>query len=232
MTTRDLLLLLLRRWYVVLVCGALGLAVTASVLKQPGVFYARFEVVVLGPRNAVSPNEMESPDYSLSPLAGLLAQDVMAGQRPLPMGSSDTTLFGEGIRSGYRVRVPNTGSQFVPQFSRSVLDVEVVDPDEAVVSAEVERLQREIEAALDERQDEFRVIKSLRASVYSSPSDPVIQYVSGRRSRVAAAMLLLTGVGAVLVVCALEAGLHRIWGRRRRTSSVAAVDRRTETGSS
>lgn len=224
MTSLDLLRLLVRRWYVMAFTGVLGLGALAMVWQHPtAVYFTRFDVVLLAPRHVPDPNEMEDPSFSLAPLAGLLVSDVLEGERLVPMATSDATLVGEGVRDGWSVRLPNTGNQWVPSYTRPNIDVQVVGADEDRVIAEAARVRALLDGALDRRQEQFGVALGLRTTLMSSPADPVVSRVVGSRSRAAAGVLLLTLVGALLAAAAVDALVGRMSasGRwRRRTMSV------------
>lgn len=215
MTAGELLRSMFRRWYVVLV----GLVVTAAVLwpttHRPGVYWTQFNVVLLPPVYAYFPNKLENPQYSLGPLAGVIASDFNGNNRPLLTASPDTTLFGIGQRAGVQVRVPNLGNQWTPYYPSPTIDVQVVDIDPALVSAESQRVVSELKRLLDTRQDQQGIDPSMRVSILASPSDPSVYYTSGSRMRTGGAVCL---VGLLLTITAVY-WVEQLATRQRKMSA-------------
>src|SRR6186713_778862 len=107
MTARELLRLVIRRWYLMLVGAVLTVAALYVATHRPGVYWTQFNVVVLAPVYEYYPNNLADPHYALGPTAGVLVTDWNGEHRPLLTASSDTTLFGEGKRQGIEIRMPN-----------------------------------------------------------------------------------------------------------------------------
>lgn len=211
MTSRDLLRLVFRRWYLMVLGAALSLALLSVVWKQPGVYWTQFDVVVLEPTSRLNPNSIEDPRFSMAPMAGVMVTEVNGDRRVPVLASPDTTLYGEGLREGTRVRVPNTGSQWLPMYSQPRIDVQVVSRDPAQVERRAQEATARLRAALDRRQDELGVTPRVRMSTISSPRDPIIAHVTGNRSRAALGTALL---GATLTTGAVYL-LERVRLRRR-----------------
>ncbi len=213
MTSRELLRLVLRRWYLVLL-GALVSAVMLGVIwKQPGLYWTQFDVVVLAPTTKLNPNNIEDPRFSMAPMAGVMVTELNGDKRPRLLASADTTLFGEGLREGVRVRLPNTGSQWLPMYNRPRIDVQVVSRDPVVVERKARAITEQLVAVLDRRQSELGIIPSMRMSAIATPEDPVVAHITGNRNRAALGMAML---GATLTTFAVY--LWEKWrlGRRRR----------------
>ena len=56
MTSRDLLRLVLRRWYLMLLGALLTVGAVYSGARQPGVYFTSYNVVLLPPSSKLSPN--------------------------------------------------------------------------------------------------------------------------------------------------------------------------------
>lgn len=213
MTARELVRLLLRRWYVMVVGAALTLGAMSQVWSAPGLYWTQFDVVLLVPQSERFPNNIEDPRLSITPMAGLLVTEFNGDERPRQLASSSTTLYGEGVRSGHLVRLPNRGSQWLPIYSSPTIDVQVVDSDPDVVADKAAQISARLAAILKARQDELRVDEATRMSAIVSPSDPVVSSIPTSRSRA----LLATGlVGATLSI-ALVYWLER-WRLARRAA--------------
>jgi hypothetical protein len=223
MTSRDLLRLVLRRWYLMVLGAMLSLALLSVVWRAPGVYWTQFDVVLLEPTSRLNPNSIEDPRFSMAPMAGVMVTDVNGDHRVPVLASPDTTLYGEGLREGTRVRVPNTGSQWLPLYSQPRIDVQVVSRDPALVERRAQDATARLRAVLDRRQDELAVGPRVRMSTITSPRDPIIAHVTGNRSRAALGTALLGATLTTLAVCLLE----RLRIRRRshaRSLTVATSD--------
>ena len=126
-TSRELLSLVLRRWYLVLLGAAISIGALYLVTHKPGVYWSQISVLLLAPVHKFYPNNLENPHDALAPVAGLLVADWNGVDRPPLMATGDTALFGEGQRQGIEVRVPNEGSQWQPAYLTPNIDVQVVD---------------------------------------------------------------------------------------------------------
>ncbi len=217
MTARQIFRLALRRWYVVVSVGVATMGVLAVSLAQPPVYYTRFELVLLAPVDPQDPNRLRDPIHPLAPLAGVLVHDVNDESEDAGMASTDTTLYGEGLRRGARVRAPSTGTQWQPVYTLPNLIVDVVDDDPATVDREATRLTAEVRESLERRQDELLVAQRSRVRLLESPYDPVIVEVGGSRLRAAVAIAAVGASAALALVYWLELLL----GRRRRRARAA-----------
>lgn len=214
MTSRELLSVVLRRWYFMLLGVAISIGALYLITHRPGIYWTQFNVVVLAPVHKYYPNNLENPDDALAPMAGLLVADWNGDDRPLLTASGETTLFGEGQRQGIQVRMPNQGSQWLPLYYSPNIDVQVVDSNPEMVALEARRVSAELNALLENRQDALGIPPAARMMTIASPAEPTIRYVSGSRTRAA----LATGVvGAALTTIAVywtERWL--VWKRSRR----------------
>lgn len=224
MTAGEFILILVRRWYIVLLGVALtGVCGYALVGREP-MYYTRVEVVVLPPQERPDVNVLTRGPYSLTEIASLLVAEYNKEDRPLPMNNTDATLYGQGVRSGEQIRLHNSGSQWVSIFDKPVIEVEVVDPDPLRVQAEVEDATAALQQLLDQHHDFFGIKRTSQVSLRESPADPVIQEIRGNRSRTAAATILLGG-WITLVAAYLT---DRVLRRRHRSRSADQDVIRTE----
>jgi hypothetical protein len=221
MTARDLLRLLLRRWYLLLLGAAVTLAAIYLMTHRPGVYWTQLNVVVLPPVNVDHPNSVADPQYALAPMAGVLVTDWNGGDRPLLMSSGSTTLFGEGRRHGILVRVPNEGNQWQPLYQAPNVDVQVAGNDPGTVTQEAHRVITELNAQLARRQSTFRVQPAMRMTTIVSPTDWRVSYVSGSRTRTALATGLVGAASTVIVIYWIERLL--VWRRWRHANRLSRL---------
>lgn len=229
-TALELVRLLLRRWYVVVVCALLTLGGAVLLLDRPPVYFTQFEVVLLPPKESVNPNTLREDPYGMVPMAGLLVEEYNQGRHPLNMSTTETTLYGEGLDQGVRVRMRNVGNQWLPIYNHPVIDVQVVDPDPTRVEEEAARIARDLDGILDRRQDELGVRRESRMSTEMAPKDVVVQEISGSRGRTAGSLALLGGSLTLVAVIwverlALARAVRRAPPRRPAGPTVREADR-------
>ncbi|WP_029137537.1 hypothetical protein [Nakamurella lactea] len=215
MTSRELLWLLVRRWYLVLLGMALTLVVVWPMSHREGVYWAQVNVVIVPPTYEYFPNQLEDPQYSLSALAGVIVAEYNGDNQPVQMASSDTTLFGEGVRSGTEVRMVNRGNQWQPLYPVAQIDVQSVASTPDQVAADVDRITTDLAALLNQRQVKLGVAPTMLAHAINTPATPSVYYVAGSRMRV-------LGAGAVVGFAVTVAGVYwmeRIRRRRTRADS-------------
>jgi hypothetical protein len=213
-TSGELLRLVLRRWYLMLLGAAISVAALYLITDRPGIYWTHFNVVLLAPVDKdYYPNKLENAHDQLAPMAGLLVADWNGVNRPPLTASSKTTLFGEGQRQGIQVRVPNEGSQWVPLYLSPNIDVQIVDSNPDTVAQEARRVSAELKALLQKRQDDLGIQPVMRITTMVSPADPTIEYVSGSRARAG----LATGlVGVALTTIAVYwTDRWLVWNRLR-----------------
>jgi hypothetical protein len=219
MTARQLLRLVIRRWYLMLIGAAITLAAIYFTTHRPGVYWTQYKVVVLAPVYEYYPNNLADPHYALAPMAGVLVTDWNGENRPLLTASGDTTLFGEGGRRGMEIRVPNEGTQWRPLYYAPNIDVQIVDNDPEKVAREAYRVGGELNGLLARRQDALKVRSSVRMSTIMSPADPTVSYMTGSRPRAALATGLAGAISTTIAVYWIEQlVISRRARRRARTS--------------
>ncbi|WP_344243729.1 hypothetical protein [Microlunatus panaciterrae] len=211
---RELIRLLFRRWYFVLLGAALTMTALYQATHQPGVYATQFNVVLLAPNEQYYPNKLEDPHHALAPLAGVLASDWNGTNTPLFTASGDTTLFGEGRRRGVQVRVPNQGTQWQPQYFTPSINVQVVDSAPEAVELTAHQVATELSSLLRQRQDAAGVRPSMRVTTLASPAEPSVAYISGSRARAAMATGLAGAALTIIAICWFERLL--VWGRPAR----------------
>lgn len=211
MTARDLIVCMVRRWYVTLAGAGLALGALYVVASQPPVYETQFNILLVGPSGQGRPSVLDHPLYGLQGLAGVLATEFNAGHPPLLTGDVDATMVGTGDREGVQVRVPNLGTQWRPAFPANYLDVQVAGSTADEVSTAAAIATQEVAHLLDTRQDDLGVPPALRARAVPSSADPPVYPVQGSRSRAGAATLAAGGALTVGVVYWLE-----WWHPRRR----------------
>ncbi|KRD42979.1 hypothetical protein ASE38_01425 [Cellulomonas sp. Root930] len=221
MTAYDALGAARRRWYVV-VGGLVAIAILCfGAQNSAGVYWTQVDVVFLIPQSARNPNSLEVTSQSLISTAGVVALRVNHGETASALSSSSVSLVGEGIRDGHSVRLPNAGGQWADNYTRPVLDVQVVGPSRDDVRAELDALLAQIQSTLDDLQisggaDEFN-----RITTQYAPSSPVISFIATQAKRAIVAIVLL---GSLLTLAAVVLVDGVVGRRARRRAALAQPD--------
>ena len=200
MTTRHFLLAALRWWWIVL----LGLALTSGTAlllasRMPVVYTARTTVTVLPPYS----NPFRADTTAINGLAVILVTRANGGTTTVKTSSPETTLYGEGVRDGSRIRVRDTGGQWAAQIAEPVIYVEAVGPTPEFVAERIERNLSELQADLESLQADLGASVGGSAILRVTPESPVVERVTGNRNRFLASYgvtgVAVTGVAVFLV---------------------------------
>lgn len=189
-----------RRPPVQYVVAVMGLALTALIawfaVNAPGVYEADAYVVMLPPSNPSSNAFFTS--RSLVITAGVVSQAV-PGDPDIPLPTAETVpLSSLGIKHGYSVQLPNSGTQWVYVFNRAELSVQVVGSSPDEVRSTLDRVVLKINKELAAIQSAQGTSSWEMIRTELSPHRPSISYSSGSRSRTGLVTLLL-GVGLTVV---------------------------------
>lgn len=215
MTTSDLCGILRRRWYVVVLGLALLTGALHAVTSRPSVYSSQVDVVFLAPKSARYPNVIEQTSASLIAMAGLIEREVNKGVDTAATASAAVTLAGEGVRDGHAITLPNTGGQWAADFSRPVIDVQVVGPSEAVVRTRLASLVGTVEQRLAALQAADDIPRINRVMTSSAPASATVFRLDGNRKKAAAATLLL-GAGLISIGAVGADRLLNALARKRR----------------
>ena len=219
MTSRMLLTAMVRFWYVTLAGVLLTVAAVLASQNSPGVYWTQFDVVLLPPAEPLYPNRLESPPFDMTSMAGVMVVQFNGGVAPQRTSSSDTTLYGEGVRDGSRVRLRDNGTQWSTLFNVPVIDVQVVGRSEQSVNRQAARITSRLRTILTQRQDQLGIQRAARITLTTAPTPPAVTHVVGSRSR---AVLAIGLTGAALTTVAL--GWLERRRRRRATTQLQSVD--------
>ncbi len=152
MTTGLLVMLLRRRWYVVLVCLFLTAGAMVGVHRRAGLYWAQVDVVFLAPKSPDFPNTIQQTSGSVIAMAGLVEAELNKGNRD----AGDRLRRGHPGRAGRARwlphRVPSTGGQWAPNFDRPVIDLQVIGPDIGAVNRRLAHLIGRIRQTLEDLQ--------------------------------------------------------------------------------
>ena len=204
-TMLRLLTSCLHAWYVLLLGVVLTLGAAAAVWASPGVYYGQVDVVFLRPVNEFVPNSLSVTSSSVIATAGVVQREVSGGRAASRVVSEGVTVVGEGITSGERITLPNSGGQWANNFDRALLDVQVVDRSEQEARERLDAAVAAISQSLERRQRAAGADRSTWIRTRLSPAQPTVHYMDHERRR-GVAMTVLLGVGATLSAVVLWEG--------------------------
>ncbi len=193
MTVSDLLWLSIRHWLVSLVALACIAGGALWATQQHSAVNGRVSVLFLAPE-ATDGNVLAGTTFALVATTGIVAGQVN-GPAPQPQTVGDVTLSSAGVTSGWSVRQPNGGGQWVVHFSDPLLDVRSTGPTMRTAQEQMQIALSKVDAALADLQDDSDVPPDARISTLLSPVSPEYTVQSGSRTRT------MAGVGLLGVLC-------------------------------
>lgn len=196
---------------VILVTGlALTVFFSWRAYNAGGVYWGEADVVFLAPKNAVDANSLTFTTSDAVATAGLVAIEVFRATRPR-VSAPDVSLYSMGHDSDLQVTQPNSGGQWVVNFSEALINVQVVSPTASRARAELDHELNAIGRMLRELQFESEAAPGPRIKATVSPGTPSIRYVRGSSTRALASTFML---GCLLTLAVMNLG-DRLARRRR-----------------
>lgn len=223
-TIASLVLIVLRRWYVILLGAILTLTAAAALWgSSTSIYYSRMEVRFVEGALDSAEAYLERPNEAIVPFVAAVERSVNDGEGVIPLNSHLAEFHGIGVRRGTRVTMPNYGTQWTASYPIPALVIEVVDDrPSAVVEAHREALA-EIESAARRLQDEQGIPLESRISIVPAAAEPSVADVGATRAGKARALIVVMMLGMGLTMIAAVT-----WDRRaRRTKDSSAVPVRT-----
>lgn len=206
---------MLRRWLIV----GIGLVVTIWVClvlaAGERTYWARMDVIFVQPGAGSVANVSDNVVPSLINFAGIIQRRVSHEGEPVELPSSMATLYGSGVRDGYSITLPNSGTQWAVSYTRPVLAVQAVGNSPDQVRQTLSRVFTQVSSAAHELQAERGAQAGGFIVVDRSPSSPEIVDLGSTKLGRAKGIAALSAVGLGLTAfLALEADRF-ILGRPR-----------------
>ena len=200
MTTRRLLWVAFRRWYVVVIGLVLTFGMSWLVHTHVVVSYwARTVVTVLQPHS----NPLHDEGTATVAIASALVIRANGGPATTKTSSPETTLYGEGVLYGSRLRLRDVGRQWTTSIPDPVIYVEAISPSYDETRDAINRMVSRLHDDLASIQDDLEVEDASRVFLQLSPTQPDVVQVSGDQIRsvgvTAALGLVLTGLALYFV---------------------------------
>ncbi|WP_157407509.1 hypothetical protein [Arthrobacter sp. ZBG10] len=164
----------LRKWAVV-VLGLSLTAMSAFLLAGVGRTYGTtVELLFVEPGRGSVVSGSDAALPSLVDFAGIVQQRISEEGSAVELPSSTATLYGSGVRNGYSITLPNTGTQWAVSFSRPVLAVQVVGPSPQQVRQTLDQVMTSVELEAQGLQGGKGVPPGGYIQVTPSPAAPVV----------------------------------------------------------
>jgi len=223
-TTLQLLRILRRRWYVLVVGVVCSVAALLVFSKSERVYFAQTDVVFQAPGAPTMPGLNSGFSESLNYFAGIVERTVNKGSESVRLSSPTATLYGIGVHQGRSVVLADRGGQWSHVFDRPVVSVQVVDSSPERVAAGMAAAVSEIATTAESMQSASGAPSASRITVTTTPEQPEIvsfgQTSASRAKGVASMASVGFGLTAT-VACLLDRYALR---HRRRTRDYADVE--------
>jgi hypothetical protein len=237
MTFRDLVLIVGRRWYVVVGSVAIAVAGFALSAMNGGVYVTKpiIAFVLPGAGTLAADNGLEVE--GVIAFASAVAESVNNGRPIERYAAEDAPLYGAGVSEEVRVGVPNVGGQWGTSFTRAEIAISIVGKSHAWVEEMQQEMVDRVTAAANAEQKLRGVPASARIEPELLPLSTNIEHVSSSTSQRVMAFTALT-VAALIVGCCLATLLDGVivgksarWQRSgRRSPDRAAAAMTTGVG--
>jgi hypothetical protein len=225
-TAVQLLRVLGRRWYVLVLVAAITVVAIQSAQRVPGVYWTQVDVVFLPPKSA---NALEDQNTSIVQFVAVIEREFNGTSDTSRSASSSGTLYGEGVRSGWQVSFPNNGGQWQNNFNRPSLSIEVVDSTPRKVAEVATSLSTQVGRLVEQRQKRIGIAPENYVTTIDSPSPAVVRYIQGSVARAGIALAALGAVVGVLAAALLDRVVLSARERARRRTRIRNVRARSRS---
>ncbi|TQJ30603.1 hypothetical protein [Microbacterium sp. SLBN-146] len=220
MTIRELLGVVLRRWYVVVIVVLCAALATFAFMRDGGSYTTRTLVTFMLPEKTIFAPGNGLDDASVIGFAGSVAQELNEGKAPRRYSEDGAPLYGAGAREQTLVTLANAGNQWVASYLRAEIEIQIVGrTEEEVTVRQAEMIDRALQVT-DSQQDMLGIPEESRISASVVPLSLQVEHVAPNRMQqilAAAAMLAASVLVGFWLSVALDRTLRR--PRARRTAS-------------
>lgn len=210
MTSYDVAVALVRRWWFLLPALAATVLIVLTSVRTPPIYWTTYDLNLVAPDRSGEVYSRQNAPAGVIPVAGVL-EILLAGNHPGPgAATQQVPIFGLGTTYGVDVRAKDKGLQWSRDYV-AALTVQVSEPSRQQVLQRVEALARQAHEALQTAQDYQSVPQRARLQLDEPQAIQVVE-IGPSRIRAAAGGLLL-GIGSSVLLTVL---LDRLLVRRRR----------------
>jgi hypothetical protein len=217
MTTAQLLSMLLRRWYVVLVGIACTGVACAALMLTPRVYGTQMDVVFVAPGGVASSGPDGAFTEPMINFAGIVALKVNGDHPSVRLSSPTAVLYGLGVREGVSVELADSGGQWGSIFNSPVIRIQAVDSSPERVASALDDTVAEIASAATSIQNDSGVKDDQKIGLQTVPDRAQVFAYARTRTGEAKATAAAAALGLSLTACA--AALWDRWAGTRRGRS-------------
>jgi hypothetical protein len=214
MTAGELLGIMWRRRYVVVIGLILMMWGSSSLASVERTYWVEVQLVFIPPGGASVANVSDQIVPSLINFAGIVQRRVTEAGNPAELPSSGATLYGSGVRDGYSITLPNSGTQWAASYSKPILVVQAVGGSPKAARETLNRVLTEVDVAATELQNAEGAPPESHVLIDRSPATPEVIDVGGTHVGRMKGMAALAGVGLALTASG-AVGLDRMVRKRR-----------------
>jgi hypothetical protein len=205
-TFRDIVVAMVRRWYLPLAVLACAAVVTGLLARDGGTYSTSTVVTFMRSSTTSLSPDNGADDSSLVAYAGAVVNAINNGRPPAPYSMDDAPYYGAGVREGVRVDLADDGNQWVSTFSRADVEIQIVGRSLEQVEAEQQRMIDLVLSFADAEQAVLQIESEDRIEAIVAPLTTQIEYVHpswgsqlGAAGAMLAVALILGAWGAVTV---------------------------------
>ena len=199
MTSYDVALALLRRWWALAIGIALTFGSVAVGARSDPIYWTTYDVNLVAPDRSGAAYSRAAAPYGVTAVAGVL-EVLLAGN---PTGAAAATqqvpIFGLDHKTGFDVRAKDKGLQWSRDYV-AALTVQISAPSRDAVLSQVEELGRSAQKDLLELQDDQQVPPKERLTLESPEAVEILEIKPSRIRAVAGTVVLGLGLSVFLTV--------------------------------
>ena len=222
MTTRSLLAIIGRRWYILLV-GVAAAGVAFLMLRSDGVYTTQARVAFVSPGISDVGQTDDGQLETLTAFAAAVEREYHDGKQSDRL-AENATLYGAGIDQGVQALLPNTGGQWQMSFANAAIDISVVGPTPEWVLQQRDAAVDRVQQIALRQQEESGVPPKNRITTLVIPASQVGHVGPTRSTQArAAGVLLLLGLSLSAAAAAVVDGVVSRRRHRRAPSAFPPV---------
>lgn len=210
MTSYDVAVALLRRWWVLVIGIALTCGVVALGARSAPIYWTSYDLNLVAPDRSGAAYSRAAAPYGVTAVAGVL-EVILAGN---PTGKAPATqqvpIFGLEHKSGFDVEAKDKGLQWSRDYV-AALTVQISAPSSDAVLAQVDEIGARAENGLSEIQDDQEVPTKQRLTLEKPEAVEILEIKPSYIRAFVGAVVL--GLGAS--VCLTVVIDRRLTARRR-----------------
>lgn len=217
MTSYDVVVALLRRWWVLLIALALTFGTSAVLASGAPIYWTSYDLNLVAPDRSGAAYSRTAAPYGVTPMAGVLEILLGGNHTTAAAATQQVPIFGLEHDYGFDVRAKDKGLQWSRDYV-AALTIQISGPSPEAVRAQADRLGNRAQTALRTIQDDRRIPARARLTLEEPVGVDVVE-IRPSYIRAAAGALVLGICVSVLLTVAVDRRLGAraaARGQRRR----------------